>query len=237
MTNFPDWNFALFDRARDALTAKGWEVVSPADLDRADGFDPILHPEEVPLPYEACMERDRAAMETCVAAHFLPGWQASNGANREMEYALELGLDLYRCWWTGAAFHEEPMPNPNHKHTFVEPAMPHALEDSGTRRAAIEQEIEAKLDNPKESILLTAYNLVYGKREKDYGHPLEDFTRTGRMWGAIMDLPGYVPPEKVALCMMAVKMSRLCHTPGHRDSVVDIAGYAATYDRLTEDDE
>ena len=55
------------------------------------------------------MRRDHEAIKECQAMHFLPGWQASKGANREMKYALELGLDLYRCWWTGAEFHEEPL--------------------------------------------------------------------------------------------------------------------------------
>ena len=29
--------------------------------------------------------------------------------------------------------------------------------------------------------------------------------------------------------MIAVKLSRLCHTPNHRDSIVDIAGYSNCY--------
>lgn len=79
---------------------------------------------------------------------------------------------------------------------------------------------------PKETVLQEANRLVYGDRQADYGHPIEDFTRTGRMWGAILGIPD-VDPAKVALCMCAVKMSRECNRP-KRDNAVDLAGYAGT---------
>lgn len=83
-----------------------------------------------------------------------------------------------------------------------------------------------------ETILDEAKRLVYGDRGEDYGHPITDFTRTGRMWAAILDRP-FVSPEEVAMCMMAVKISRLCNRP-KRDSVVDVAGYAATLQMVME---
>jgi hypothetical protein len=43
-----------------------------------------------------------------------------------------------------------------------------------------------------------------------------------------------VSAEQVALCMMLVKISRLCQTPDHLDSVVDIAGYSRTYEMVIE---
>lgn len=36
--------------------------------------------------------------------------------------------------------------------------------------------------------------------------------------------------------MVAVKLSRLCHTPEHRDSVVDLIGYGIVYDRIVRED-
>ena len=50
------------------------------------------------------------------------------------------------------------------------------------------------------------------------------------MWEGILGTS--VQAEHVALCMIAVKMSRLVKSPDHRDSVVDIAGYAATYEMV-----
>lgn len=85
---------------------------------------------------------------------------------------------------------------------------------------------------PPETPLQEAQRLVHGDRQASYGHPIEDFTRTGRMWGAILGTDD-VPPEKVALCMIAVKMSRECNRP-KRDNAVDIAGYAETLHMVRE---
>lgn len=85
------------------------------------------------------------------------------------------------------------------------------------------------------SVLDKAKTLVHGDRNKDYGHPRDDFTRTGRIWGAILGIPD-VTPEKVALCMIGVKQSRLCNTPGHLDSITDIAGYAETAGMCLEEE-
>lgn len=66
---------------------------------------------------------------------------------------------------------------------------------------------------------------VIEQRGKVYGSPKKDFERTAMMWSAIIGAP--VQPQHVAMCMMALKISRLCETPNHADSWLDIAGYAA----------
>ena len=81
-----------------------------------------------------------------------------------------------------------------------------------------------------ESVLTEAQGLVHGDRNAAYGHPLDDFSRTAKMWEVVLDCK--VTPEQFALCMICVKISRLCNTPGHEDSVVDIAGYAGTYEMV-----
>lgn len=75
-----------------------------------------------------------------------------------------------------------------------------------------------------ESILLEAHALVHGARQQSYGHPSADFSRTALMWQAILGHP--VEPHQVAMCLVAVKLSRLVNDPEKRDSWVDIAGYA-----------
>lgn len=75
------------------------------------------------------------------------------------------------------------------------------------------------------SILPEAESLVHGDRNKDYGPPIEDFTRTAKIWSAILGIE--IRPEQVPLCMIAVKLSRECNRP-KRDNMVDIAGYAET---------
>ena len=73
------------------------------------------------------------------------------------------------------------------------------------------------------TILEEAGELVDGDREAAYGHPFDDFSRTGRIWGAILGVPD-VPPEKVALCLVGVKLAREVHQHG-RDNLTDAAGY------------
>lgn len=71
-----------------------------------------------------------------------------------------------------------------------------------------------------------------GERQQNYGHPNADFRRTAGMWSAILGTT--VTMQDMALCMAALKISRLKSTPGHHDSLVDLIGYAICYDRLGE---
>jgi hypothetical protein len=82
-------------------------------------------------------------------------------------------------------------------------------------------------------ILDEAKDIVHGARQAAYGHPLDDFSKTATMWSALFGVP--ITAEQVALGMMAVKMSRLLNTPTHRDSMVDIAGYAQTYQMVVQE--
>ncbi len=77
---------------------------------------------------------------------------------------------------------------------------------------------------PEEHILLEAEMLIHGQRRDDYGSAEESFQRISDLWGPInaSDLTG---AEKVALCMIQLKIARYCNSRS-RDSLVDIAGYA-----------
>lgn len=88
---------------------------------------------------------------------------------------------------------------------------------------------------PYEGIADTAKRLVWGDRNQDYGPPTTDFTRTGRLWGALLDRDP-IPPEMVAIMMAGLKLSRLAQTPGHLDSRVDTIGYMLTLDRVINDE-
>jgi hypothetical protein len=83
------------------------------------------------------------------------------------------------------------------------------------------------------SILLQAESIINGDRARDYGSTLENFGRIADMWSVILGVK--VTPEQHVLCMLAVKMARLCHSPQHMDSIVDIAGYAGTYEKLLKE--
>lgn len=80
-----------------------------------------------------------------------------------------------------------------------------------------------------ESILLEAERLTNGDRQQSYGHPLDDFTVTGRMQAAILSrwLGRHVPdlPAEISVLLMEpVKISRELHRP-KRDNRTDGAGY------------
>jgi hypothetical protein len=77
-----------------------------------------------------------------------------------------------------------------------------------------------------EPVSAEACRLVAGPRQGSYGHPADDFTRTGALWGAILGIPT-VPPHLVGLCQVALKISREVNAH-KRDNLVDIAGYAET---------
>lgn len=85
----------------------------------------------------------------------------------------------------------------------------------------------------EQNILDEAKGLVYGDRHDAYGHPYDDFARTGKIWAAILGLDE-VTPEQVALCQIAIKISRQCNQP-KRDNAVDIAGYADCLQRVVEE--
>ena len=83
-----------------------------------------------------------------------------------------------------------------------------------------------------ETILQEAQRLVHGDRGVQYGHPIEDYTRTGRMWGAILGIPD-IDPRICCLMMAAVKISREVHKP-KRDNRVDLCGYAECADMVAD---
>jgi len=73
-------------------------------------------------------------------------------------------------------------------------------------------------------MLLQAHTIIR-ERGKSYGPMLKNHERIAALWSTVLGHP--VTPVQVAMCMTALKLARLIETPNHRDSAVDIAGYAA----------
>lgn len=77
------------------------------------------------------------------------------------------------------------------------------------------------------SILQEAHELTHGPRRADYGHPLDDYTRTAGMISSLLKhkLKEPLAPHEAAMIMICVKMSRQINAP-KRDNMLDAAGYA-----------
>ena len=101
MRGYPLFNFPAFDAARDAWLARGWTVISPADMDRElDGLDPTnINTDsacsDAAKPFSHYMRRDIQALLRSTAIAFLPGWEKSVGANVERVVAGALNLEMY----------------------------------------------------------------------------------------------------------------------------------------------
>lgn len=100
------FNFARFDEARDALLARGHEVISPADLDRAAGFDALtmVSPDDPCETAEAfqefnltdCVKRDVDAILSCDAVCVIAeDWSSSSGVLAELGVAQWANKPVY----------------------------------------------------------------------------------------------------------------------------------------------
>jgi len=83
------------------------------------------------------------------------------------------------------------------------------------------------------SICEEADHLVSNDRLKQYGHPLDNFTDIGKVWGMILNTDP-IPPEIVGLMMAGLKLCRQKFLP-KRDNLVDLAGYAKSIDLVLEE--
>lgn len=84
-----------------------------------------------------------------------------------------------------------------------------------------------RTDEKAATALRTAADTVVA-RGADYGDARENFERIAALWEVYCrDLGRPFAPADVAAMMALVKLSRLAESPGHADSWVDLAGYAA----------
>lgn len=77
----------------------------------------------------------------------------------------------------------------------------------------------------RQRLLTYAAELIHGDRNESYDEPSANFARIAALWSAYLGVE--LEPHDVAVLNVLQKVARLMHTPGHYDSWVDIAGYAA----------
>ena len=93
MRGIDQFNFPAFAAAAAELRSWGWTVLSPAERDLAEGFDPTLNSLEG-FDLEAAMEADFRMIDEADGIVLLPGWEVSEGACRERDYALSTGKKI-----------------------------------------------------------------------------------------------------------------------------------------------
>ena len=82
-----------------------------------------------------------------------------------------------------------------------------------------------------ETMLRSAADTVEQRRE-EYGHSTENFEVIGQRWTLVLGTP--VTAAQVAVCLIDLKLARLRKDPAHKDSILDIAGYAACLWEVTQ---
>lgn len=103
MRGIPYYNFPAFDKAAAGLRDAGYDAVSPADIDRLNGFDPQLLPEDhdwntVPAECGGLLDvirRDVNGLLECDCIYLLPGWEKSTGALAEYALARWNGCKVF----------------------------------------------------------------------------------------------------------------------------------------------
>lgn len=85
-------------------------------------------------------------------------------------------------------------------------------------------EAEPAPTNPRTEGLNQAIRLIDGDREGVYGDPLVSHERIGKLWSALLGVE--INAHQVAMMMAAMKLSRLAGQAEHKDSWIDLAGYA-----------
>lgn len=83
--------------------------------------------------------------------------------------------------------------------------------------------VEVEDLEPKD-IFSQARELINGDRQQDYGDKQTNFQRIADLWTAYSDSP--FSPKDVAVMMILVKVARIANTENHKDSWLDIIGYA-----------
>lgn len=98
MSGIAEFNFPAFDRAAQLLRARGWQVISPAEIDRSQGFNEKGCTGFEPLTVEQKQRfarNDLGALLSVDAIVLLTGWSGSTGARNEATVAAWLGLQSF----------------------------------------------------------------------------------------------------------------------------------------------
>jgi Domain of unknown function (DUF4406) len=106
MTGFPKFNVPAFEAATAELRAKGYEVVSPVEMDGDDGISDHVNAStdgniaalvaKTGVTYGDMLSRDvKVIFDNGIQGIFvLPGWEKSKGAKMEVFVGLLKGIPI-----------------------------------------------------------------------------------------------------------------------------------------------
>jgi len=94
MTGYPDHNFPAFNEAARELRAAGYQVLNPADTGEVDGWE-----------WADYLRIDIISVARSDGIALLPGWEASAGADFEVDIAKRLLMPClpWRLWLASPA--------------------------------------------------------------------------------------------------------------------------------------
>jgi hypothetical protein len=207
MSNLPDHNFPAFDAAEKELLERGYRVINPANNDNRSHGK----------PWEFYMRLDIKHVAESDLMYVLDGWQNSRGARVEVFIAKVLGITVKN--YSLDSHVDESM---------ISEAMYKMLHDFISLHPIAPDE---------ELIVDEAKRIVSGDRQKAYGSPHKDFSRTAKMWTGLLSeklIEGEeIAPEQVGMMMVLLKLSRHMNRP-KRDNLVDAHGYLITVDLVEQ---
>jgi acyl-CoA synthetase (NDP forming) len=108
------------------------------------------------------------------------------------------------------------------------PGVATLLADDSRHFAAAAKSAAAEI---KPYIADEAKRIVSGARRAAYGTPEDNFARIARFWEAYFKNTGRdisVTAADVSPLMRLMKEARMCETPDHLDSFIDLVGYTLT---------
>ena len=254
MAGMVDHNIPLFDQVAKHIRAYGGVPVNPADHSRDLAQRAGMPVDEYRRQFSDrdwrvhIYKYDLRKLVTSDAIVLLEGWHESRGATLEALVAYQLGLDFY-LWNNGLTHVTDTIAPLTH---FIEQHYNAEAKAAGVT-ATVFTSVKVV---EQESVCHEADRLVDGARQKDYGHPIDNYDRVAQLWtaylrgkrynfdtndfdsipdakgvGASHPMSDWLAAEDVMLMMNLLKVGRLEHGY-HRDSAVDMAGYAKCLDMI-----
>lgn len=100
-----------------------------------------------------------------------------------------------------------------------------------------QQDTQGYAPEPVKTLLQQAHEIIHGDREQTYGDAGKNLRVIAEYWSIHLSATTgekiTLTPQDVCGMMILLKQARLANSPNHRDSLMDIAGYAGLQDLLS----